>query len=104
MVIDQLGQLSQSTTTRTKTSEPQSSAAKSSGGSASAAAPSNKGDTVQLSEAAKALQNVEKKLADTPEVDSARVEKLKQDIESGNYQINADRIAERFLSIDSMFE
>ncbi|MGB0204133.1 MAG: flagellar biosynthesis anti-sigma factor FlgM [Neptuniibacter sp.] len=104
MVIDQLGQLSQSTTTRTKTSEPQSSTAKSSGGSASAAAPSNKGDTVQLSEAAKALQNVEKKLADTPEVDSARVEKLKQDIESGNYQINADRIAERFLSIDSMFE
>lgn len=104
MVIDQLGQLSQSTTTRTKTSEPQSSTAKSSGGSASAAAPSNKGDTVQLSEAAKALQNVEKKLADTPEVDSARVEKLKQAIESGNYQINAERIAERFLSIDSMFE
>lgn len=102
MVIDQLGQLSQSTTTRTKTSEPQSSTAKSSGGSVPAAAPSNKGDTVQLSEAAKALQNVEKKLADTPEVDSARVEKLKQDIENGNYQINAERVAEKFLNFDNL--
>lgn len=102
MVIDQLGQLSQTTTTRTKTSEPQNSTAKSNGGSTSAAALSNKGDTVQLSEAAKALQNVEKKLADTPEVDSDHVAKLKQDIESGNYQINAERIAEKFLNIDNL--
>ncbi|MGH1462943.1 MAG: flagellar biosynthesis anti-sigma factor FlgM [Neptuniibacter sp.] len=103
MVIDHLGQLSQSTTARAKTSEPDSSAAKNSGGSVSGAAPSNKGDTVQLSDAAKALQNVEHKLADTPEVDSERVERLKQDIENGNYQINAERVAEKFLNIDNLF-
>ncbi len=101
MVIDQLGQLSQSTTTRTKTSEPQNSTAKSSGGAVPAAAPSSKGDTVQLSEAAKALQNVEKKLADTPEVNSARVAQLKQDIENGTYQINAERVAEKFMNFEN---
>jgi len=102
MVIDQLGQVSQSTTTRTKTSEPQNSTAKSGGGSNSAAAAPTQGDTVQLSEAAKALQNVEKRLADTPDVDSARVNKIKQDIESGNYQVNPDRIAEKMMQFDSL--
>lgn len=103
MVIDQLGQLSQSATARARTSEQNGSTAKSGDASVPAAAPSNKGDTVQLSEAAKALQNVENKLANTPEVDSARVEKLKQEIESGNYQINAERVAEKFLNIDNLF-
>lgn len=103
MVIDQLGQLSQSTTTRARTSEQNSSTAKNGSAPVPAAAPSNKGDTVQLSEAAKALQNVESKLANTPEVDSARIEQLKQDIESGNYQINAERVAEKFLSLDNLF-
>lgn len=102
MVIDHLGSLSQSTTTRARTSEQSSSTAKN-GSAPVPAAPSNKGDTVQLSDAAKALQNVESKLANTPEVDSARIEKLKQDIESGNYQINAERVAEKFLSLDNLF-
>ncbi|MCP4596067.1 flagellar biosynthesis anti-sigma factor FlgM [Neptuniibacter sp.] len=102
MVIDFTSPSSQATTTRARTTEQGNSAPKSSSGSAPVQAPSSKGDTVQLSDAAQTLQNVEKKLANTPDVDSARVERLKQEIESGSYQINAERVAEKMLNFDNL--
>ncbi len=92
---------SQTTQTRGKTGE-QAGSAKAGGSSSSVQAPSSKGDTVQLSNAAQTLQNVEKKLANTPDVDSERVERLKQEIESGSYQINAERVAEKMLNFDNL--
>lgn len=90
---------SQTAGTRARTGE--NDAAKS-GSAAPTQSPSSKGDTVKLSGAAQALQNVEKQLANTPDVDSDRVEQLKRDIESGNYQINAERVAEKMLNFDSL--
>ncbi len=92
---------SQTANSRARTSE-QGNAAKSGGGTAATQSPSNKGDTVNLSNAAQTLQNVEKQLANTPDVDSERVERLKLEIESGNYQINAERVAEKMLNFDNL--
>jgi negative regulator of flagellin synthesis FlgM len=92
---------SQTTSTRARTGE-QGNATKTGGNATASQSPSNKGDTVKLSTAAQTLQNVEKQLANTPDVDSERVERLKQEIESGNYQINAESIAEKMLNFDNL--
>ena len=92
---------SQTASTRARANE-QSNTAKNGSDAAAHQSPSNTGDTVNLSNAAQLLQNVEKQLANTPEVDSERVERLKQEIESGNYQVNAERVAEKMLNFDNL--
>jgi len=57
-------------------------------------------DTVQLTNSAKLLERLEKTLAETPAVDSARIAAVRADIENGNYSINADKIAEALLRTD----
>lgn len=59
-----------------------------------------RGETVRLSDAAKTLRSMERKLADTPDVDSERVEQLKSEIENGTYQINSKRVAEKMMLFD----
>ncbi len=56
---------------------------------------------VTLSEAAQALQSAAKVLADTPEVDESRVQALRNAIESGSYEINYERLAERMVDFES---
>ena len=55
------------------------------------------GDKVVLTERSQFLEGIEKKIASMPAIDSARVEAVKADIQSGNYQIDADNIAELLL-------
>lgn len=62
--------------------------------------PSADGDTVELTSSAKLLERLEKTLASLPEIDRARVESVKIAIENGDYQIDADRIAEALLRDD----
>lgn len=57
-------------------------------------------DTVQLTDSAKLLERLEKNLAETPAIDSARIDAVRADIESGNYAINADKIADALLRTD----
>jgi flagellar biosynthesis anti-sigma factor FlgM len=54
-------------------------------------------DSVTLTESAKLLQNLEKTLEDQPIVDKQRVEQARQNINSGNYQINSDVISSRLV-------
>ena len=54
-------------------------------------------DTVELTQGAKLLERIEKTLAEVPEVDSARIAAVRADIASGNYEINADKIAEALM-------
>jgi negative regulator of flagellin synthesis FlgM len=58
------------------------------------------GDTVQLTSSAKLLERLEKTLAETPAVDSARIDAVRADIENGDYVINADKIADALLRTD----
>jgi len=57
-------------------------------------------DTVQLTSNAKLLERLEKNLAETAATDSARIAAVRADIESGNYAINADKIADALLRTD----
>ncbi len=57
-------------------------------------------DTVNLTSNAKLLEQLDKTLASLPAVDSQRVAEIKTAIESGNYQIDANAIAEAMIRLD----
>jgi len=57
-------------------------------------------DTVKLTSGAQLLERLEKTLADLPGVDEARVAEVKTAIESGNYEINADAIADAMIRFE----
>lgn len=48
------------------------------------------------------LQAVERAIASTPEVDQARVDALRERIASGEYPIDADRLASRFIEFEQL--
>ncbi|GLS24460.1 flagellar biosynthesis anti-sigma factor FlgM [Marinibactrum halimedae] len=58
---------------------------------------------VSISAAATRLAELEQNIAASDEVDNDRVAALRGAIESGSFQINAERIAERFLEQDDLF-
>ncbi|MCH8552841.1 MAG: flagellar biosynthesis anti-sigma factor FlgM [Natronospirillum sp.] len=51
------------------------------------------GDSVQLSSQVQSLQSLEARIREMPEVDDARVEKIKSAIANGEYEINYERLA-----------
>lgn len=57
-------------------------------------------DTVELTSSAKLLERLDKTLASLPVVDTNRVAAVKADIENGNYEINADAIADAMLRFE----
>lgn len=89
--------------TRGKAAEPASTTASSSNGSSgNSAIPSSTGDTVKLSDAAKALQRAEHENSNIPDVDSERVEQLKAEIEGGTYQVDSKKVAEGILRFEEL--
>ena len=69
-------------------------------GSASADGVRPSSDTVELTSSAKLLERLEKTLASLPDIDRARVDAVKAAIESGEYEIDARRIADALLQSD----
>lgn len=57
-------------------------------------------DTVELTSSAKLLERLEKTLAAMPDVDQARVDAVKSQIENGEYRIDSDQIADAMLRLD----
>lgn len=55
---------------------------------------------VRLTDTAANLKQIESRLADLPDVDRKRVETLRQRIESGAYEVNAGRLADRVLAFE----
>jgi negative regulator of flagellin synthesis FlgM len=55
---------------------------------------------VRLTDTATNLKQVEARIADLPDVDRARVDAVRQRIESGAYQMNAGRLADRLLAFE----
>jgi len=59
-------------------------------------------DKVTLTEMAARLQSLERTLADVPEVDKKRVESIREAIDNGTYQVNANRVAEKLIRFELM--
>lgn len=57
-------------------------------------------DSVQLTDSARALQRTEQAGADGAPVDAARVERLRQAVADGSYQVDATRIAGKLLALE----
>ena len=64
------------------------------------ASPAPPTDTVNLTSNAKLLERLDKTLASLPAVDSERVAEIKTAIENGEYQIDADAIADAMIRLD----
>jgi len=58
-------------------------------------------DRVSLTAAAEHLRRTEDDSAKQPVIDSKRVEALRQKIASGDYHVNASRVADKLLSFES---
>lgn len=71
--------------------------------SANDKAASGSSDSVSLSSQAQALGKLEQAVQQAPDVDTAKVDRIKQAIANGDYQANSEAIAERMLSQDSLF-
>jgi flagellar biosynthesis anti-sigma factor FlgM len=54
------------------------------------------GDTIVLTESARQIQQLEKQLGSIPVVDADKVAEVKENLNSGNYTISSDRVAEKF--------
>ncbi len=71
--------------------------------SASAAPSSTTSDSVAISQQALNITELEARISDTPAVDTARVDSIRQAIEDGSYSIDADNIADRLLDSDALY-
>jgi negative regulator of flagellin synthesis FlgM len=56
-----------------------------------------KTDTVVISDAAKRIQEVKSQLDEVPDVDEEKVARLRNEIENGTYNIDADKIAGKMI-------
>jgi negative regulator of flagellin synthesis FlgM len=56
--------------------------------------------SVQLTERAQAMQKLQETISQLPDVDSARVNIIREAITNGEYQVNPKRIAEKILAFN----
>lgn len=62
------------------------------------AAPASSSDSVELSSQAALLARAEAKMNEVPEIDWQRVEELRSAIQSGQFRVHPERIADRLLA------
>lgn len=86
---------------QTNTSQGSNASAGAAGASSTDAAAQTAGgvDKVNLTDSARALQEASR-AGDASPVDSAKVERIRQELASGTYQVNPGRIADGLLSIE----
>ncbi len=57
-------------------------------------------DTVTVTVQAERLQQLEQTLADTPAINEQRVADIRQALANGQYQVDAERIAEKLIDLE----
>jgi negative regulator of flagellin synthesis FlgM len=68
--------------------------------SAAGASSSQAGDTVTLTNSARSLQKIEEAVAKAPVVNTSKVAAMRQAINSGTYQIDSGRVADKLLQFE----
>lgn len=61
------------------------------------------GDTVALSQEAQAMNRLEGAIGEAPEMDSDRIAEIQKAIAEGQFEVNAERIAEKMMGLDDLF-
>ena len=59
-------------------------------------------DTVNLTGTAAQLRSLEHSLAQQPVVDNQRVSSVRNDINAGTFSVNAERVAEKMIQMETM--
>jgi negative regulator of flagellin synthesis FlgM len=57
-------------------------------------------DSVSLSSAAKNLAKIESELRSLPDIDQSKVDAIKARVDSGEYQVDSQNLAQKMLSIE----
>jgi negative regulator of flagellin synthesis FlgM len=57
-------------------------------------------EAVHITGSARQLATLEQQLKDSPAIDAARVAKVRETIDSGQYQVNGARVAAKLLSLE----
>jgi negative regulator of flagellin synthesis FlgM len=57
-------------------------------------------DAVQITDTATRLKSIEARLAGVPDVDRSRVEAVRRKLESGDYEVNPGRVAQKLLKLE----
>jgi negative regulator of flagellin synthesis FlgM len=73
---------------------------KSQGEAFSSAPTSQTGDHVTLTDSARSLQKIEEHVAKTPVVNAEKVAAVKHAVNSGTYQVDAARVADKILKFE----
>ena len=74
---------------------------KSQSDASAAAATSQTGDHVTLTSSARSLQKLSEAVAQAPVVNATKVAAIKQAVNSGTYQVDATRVADKILQFES---
>ncbi len=61
------------------------------------------GDTVSLTDMAARLKTLEQNLATQPEVDQARIDRVRDAISRGEFRIDPERVANKMMDFESDF-
>jgi len=57
-------------------------------------------DTVSLSSQSRQVIELQKQLKNAPEIDSSKIEAIRQEIANGNYPLDAEKIAESMINLE----
>jgi flagellar biosynthesis anti-sigma factor FlgM len=61
----------------------------------------NTGDNVSLTRATSLIREISAELNNQPVTDSARIDAIRKSIEAGTYQVDAGRVADKLLALES---
>ncbi len=60
-------------------------------------------DKVSLTDMASRMKSLEQKLAQLPEVDQSRVDRVRDSLSRGEYRVDADRVADKMMDFEADF-
>ena len=64
----------------------------------------SKADRAEVTESGRRISDAVRALENVPAVDEARVEALREQIESGRFEVDAERVADRLISFENDLE